>query len=91
MYFFPCTETGVFITALCHLLLATFPSKPVISRVQSGEQDGAISLLIRHFLHSLAIGKVCTWSHGSIEELPEACFKMQWTSYEYFKLLLLFD
>lgn len=36
----------MFITVLCHLLLATFPSKPVISRVQSGEQDGTISLLL---------------------------------------------
>lgn len=45
MYVLPCSETRVFITASHILALAASPPEPVLSRTQSGELDGTISLL----------------------------------------------
>lgn len=55
MYFLPWAETGVFITVLHSLVLATFPSKPVISWIQNSEGDGPISLPLLDISYTLLL------------------------------------
>jgi len=45
----------MFITALYHLALASFSSEPVISWIQSSEQDGTISLLLLDISYTLLL------------------------------------